>query len=90
MGRRNRRDCRVGTRKKNAQNLINVEKLKKSIVKAGKTAKSSSSSTEKEPEKLTTKAADFLTQMRSDVAINVEETRKRILPKAENKDSKET
>lgn len=77
-GRKGRRDCRVGHRKKNHMNG-RVEKLKKSIVRETKEAKKSGTAAESagaaEPSTLPPAAADFLAQLRTETAQEVEKIR---------------
>lgn len=72
-GRKARRDCRVGHRKKNHINE-RVEKLQKSISKEGKKDKPD----EAEPSNLTSAAAAFLADMKKEVVADVEQTRTKV------------
>ena len=77
MARKNRRDCRVGDRKKNALNK-RVEDMQQAIRKKSK--KGAAAPAPAEQPKLTPTAAEFLSQMRAEVAVGVQETRAKLQP----------
>lgn len=81
MARKARRDCRVVHRKKNHIN-IRVEELQQSIRKAKKEGKGKAKAAPAPAPAITPAAADFLSQMRSEVTEHIVAERERILPRS--------